>query len=341
MWRSSFSLLKQITVKSSQTRLINNSNNYSNCCLLIRPNYNTLFPSFCTSAGSISKSKEDDNENNNDNNNASGDAFRKAKETGVNSKVTASEARKAEESGDCLITASEARKLMRLVDIEALKMKLGTEGKEVISYKDLLEACQGYGVAKSKEEAAVFARVLDDAGVVLLFRDKVYLHPDKVVDLVRKAMPLALLPDDDPRMDELKKLQERKAELDVMAHKQVRNILWGGLGFSLLQVGLFFRLTFWEFSWDVMEPIAFFTTTTGVVIGYAYFLFTSRDPTYQDLMKRLFLRRQKKLIEKHNFDIARFMELQRQCKSALDAPPNAKHRIVGGVELETQDLFHR
>lgn len=163
----------------------------------------------------------------------------------------------------------------------------------------------------------------------------------QVVDLVRRAMPLALLPDDDPRMDELKKLQERKAELDVMAHKQVRNILWGGLGFSMLQVGLFFRLTFWEFSWDVMEPIAFFTTTTGVVLGYAYFLFTSRDPTYQDLMKRLFLRRQKKLIKKHSFDIARFMELQRQCKSSLDAPLNAKHRIVGGVELETQDLFHR
>lgn len=317
MWRSSFSLLKQITVKSSQPRLINNSNNYyySNC-FIIKPN---LFPSFCTLAETISKPKEDNNERT------------------VSFTVTP----KAKENGDCTITASEARKLMRLVDIEALKMKLGTEGKEVISYKDLLEACQGYGVAKSNEEAAVFARVLDDAGVVLLFRDKVYLHPDKVVDLVRRAMPLALLPDDDPRMDELKKLQERKAELDVMAHKQVRNILWGGLGFSLLQVGLFFRLTFWEFSWDVMEPIAFFTTTTGVVIGYAYFLFTSRDPTYQDLMKRLFLRRQKKLIKKHSFDIARFMELQRQCKSSLDAPLNAKHQIVGGVELETRDLFHR
>ncbi|KAK1398033.1 Calcium uniporter protein [Heracleum sosnowskyi] len=330
MLRSSFRLLKQ--VKSSQTRLIkiNNPNNYSNC-LIIRPNHTNLFPSFCTLAESISKPKQD---NNNEKANQS-----------VNSTVIASEARKAkengDESGDCTITASEARKLMRLVDVEALKMKLGAEGKEVISYKSLIEACQSYGVAKSNEEAAVFARVLDDAGVVLLFRDKVYLHPDKVVDLVRKAMPLALLPDDDPRMDELKKLQERKAELDVMAHKQVRNILWGGLGFSLLQVGLFFRLTFWEFSWDVMEPIAFFTTTTGVVIGYAYFLFTSRDPTYQDLMKRLFLRRQKKLIQKHSFDIARFMELQKQCKSSLDAPLNAKHKIVGGVELETRDLFHR
>ncbi|XP_028127333.1 calcium uniporter protein 5, mitochondrial-like [Camellia sinensis] len=103
----------------------------------------------------------------------------------------------------------------------------------------------------------------------------------EVVDLVRRAVPLALTPEDDPRRDELKKLQE-KEEIDMLAHKQVQRILWSGLELAIMQVGLFFRLTFWEFSWDVMEPIAFsITTTTGLVIGFAYFLFTLRDPTYQ------------------------------------------------------------
>ncbi|CAK9142334.1 unnamed protein product [Ilex paraguariensis] len=160
-----------------------------------------------------------------------------------------------------------------------------------------------------------------------------------VVDLVRKAVPLALLPEDDPSRDELKQLQEKKEKIDMLAHKQVRRILWTGLGLSVVQVGLFFRLTFWEFSWDVMEPIAFFTTTTGIVIGYAYFLFTSRDPTYQDLMKRLFLSRQRKLIKMQNFDQERFMELQKKCKSPLDAPVPTKHGI--GLDLEPMDLLHR
>lgn len=164
MWRSSFGLLKQLTV-NSKARLINNPNK----CLIIRPNYTNFF---CTE--SISKPKQDySNSNESANTTVTFTDARKAKQTG-NQGVYGNE------SGDCVITALEARKLMRLVDIEALKMKLGTEGKEVISYKDLLEACQGYGVAKTNEEAAVFARVLDDAGVVLLFRDKVYLHPDKV-----------------------------------------------------------------------------------------------------------------------------------------------------------------
>ncbi|KAL0370907.1 UNVERIFIED_CONTAM: Calcium uniporter protein 5, mitochondrial [Sesamum angustifolium] len=232
----------------------------------------------------------------------------------------------------------EAKRLMRLVNVEALKEKLGTEDKEVIPYTELLQACQSMGVAKSADEAAAYARVLDDAGVVMLFRDKVYLHPNKVVDLVRTAVPLSLLPDDDPRKDELKMLQEKKNEIDLQAHKQVRRILWTGLGLAVVQISLFFRLTFWEFSWDVMEPIAFFTTSAGIVIGYAYFMFTSRDPSYQDLLKRLFISRQRKLIRRRNFDVQRFIELQKQCKLPLDPQASIKRRI--GVELEPEDLLH-
>ncbi|XWS29103.1 hypothetical protein CRYUN_Cryun25bG0127400 [Craigia yunnanensis] len=228
---------------------------------------------------------------------------------------------------------------MRLVNVESLKLKLGMEGKEVIGYSELLEACESMGVARSLDEAIAFARVLDEAGVVLLFRDKVYLNPDKVVDLVRRAVPLALAPEDDPIRDELKRLHEKKEEIDVLAHKQVRRILWTGLGLAVVQVGLFFRLTFWEFSWDVMEPIAFFTTTTGIVIGYAYFLFTSRDPTYQDLMKRLFLSRQRKLLKKHNFDVDRLKELQKKCKTPLDASASIRNRV--GLELELDDALHK
>nr|GMC61112.1 calcium uniporter protein 5, mitochondrial-like [Ipomoea batatas]GMC64890.1 calcium uniporter protein 5, mitochondrial-like [Ipomoea batatas]GMC67146.1 calcium uniporter protein 5, mitochondrial-like [Ipomoea batatas] len=294
------------------------------------------------------------------------------------------------------ISAEEAKRLLRLVNVEALKNELDMENKEVIVYSELLKACETMGVAKSRDEAVAFSRVLDEAGVILLFRDKVYLHPDKivvspcalmadnpapymilcyteitamhtdlciernechvlnldhiciwyyaflihiqVVDLVRKAVPIALLPEDDPSTDELKTLQERKEEIDRLAHRQVRRILWAGLGAAIMQVGLFFRLTFWEFSWDVMEPIAFFTTTSGIVIGYAYFLFTSRDPTYQDILKRLFLSRRRKLIKKKNFDTERFVELQKKCKLPLHGSTSINRKI--GVDLEPEEILH-
>ncbi|CAL0307681.1 unnamed protein product [Lupinus luteus] len=58
-------------------------------------------------------------------------------------------------------------------------MKLGIDGKEVISYCELLGACESMGVVKNSEEASAFAKVMDDAGDILLLRDKVYLYPDK------------------------------------------------------------------------------------------------------------------------------------------------------------------
>ncbi|KAK9726813.1 hypothetical protein RND81_05G238700 [Saponaria officinalis] len=216
------------------------------------------------------------------------------------------------------MSLGEVKKLMRLVNVESLKAKLVDEGKEVIGYGELLKACESAGVARSVDEAVEFAKVLDESGVVLLFRDKVYLHPDKVVELVTSSVPLALTSEDDPRREELKRLQERKEEIDRQAHRQVRIILWSGLGVAIMQVGLFFRLTFWEFSWDVMEPIAFFTTASGLVIGYGYFMITSKDPTYQDLMKTLFLSRQRKLFKKYNFDLNRFKELRDKCKCPFD-----------------------
>lgn len=135
---------------------------------------------------------------------------------------------------------------------------------------------------------------------------------------MRRAVPLALTSDNDPRKEELKLLQKKKEEIDMLARRHAHRILWTGLGAYVISLGFVFRLTFWEFSWDVVEPAAFFTTMTGVVIGYAYFLLTRKNLTYQDLMEWLFLSKQRKLFRKQNFDINRFMELQKQCKSPLD-----------------------
>ncbi|CAF2082227.1 unnamed protein product [Brassica rapa subsp. narinosa] len=238
------------------------------------------------------------------------------------------------------ITMAEAKKLMRLVNVEDMRKKLvGMSERDVVPYSALVEASQGMGLARSPDEAHVFARVLDDAGVVLIFRDKVYLHPDKVVDLIRRAMPLDETPEEDQIKDEFNKLRNMKEEIDVLAHRQVRRILWGGLATAIVQIGLFVRLTFWEFSWDVMEPITFFATATSIIVGYAYFLITSRDPTYQDFMKRLFLSRQRKLLKSQHFDVERFKELGRMCKtttsSSCHAAATIRNRV--GLELDLED----
>jgi hypothetical protein len=83
------------------------------------------------------------------------------------------------------VTPAEARRLVRLVGVEALKRRLRDGRDEVVGYGQLLDACVEAGAARTHAEAEALARALDHAGVVLLFRDKAYLHPEKVAFLER------------------------------------------------------------------------------------------------------------------------------------------------------------
>lgn len=42
----------------------------------------------------------------------------------------------------------------------------------------------------------------------------------------------------------------------------------------VLQIVVFAYLTWWELSWDVMEPVAYFVSLTYSLVAYMYFLYT-------------------------------------------------------------------
>ncbi|CAF2032640.1 unnamed protein product [Brassica oleracea var. botrytis] len=62
----------------------------------------------------------------------------------------------------------------------------------------------------------------------------------------------------DPRRKELKELEAINKVIDQKSHSLVRRELQAGHGYMILQTALFMRLTFWELTWDVMEPICFY-----------------------------------------------------------------------------------
>lgn len=57
------------------------------------------------------------------------------------------------------------------------------------------------------------------------------------------------------------------------ANSSARFYLWAGLFLLVFQLAAFIRLTFWELSWDVMEPIGFF-----VQLGTGIRAFPSHPP---------------------------------------------------------------
>jgi histidinol phosphatase-like enzyme len=42
----------------------------------------------------------------------------------------------------------------------------------------------------------------------------------------------------------------------------------------VVQIVVFAYLTWWELSWDVMEPVAYFVSLTYSLVAYMYFLYT-------------------------------------------------------------------
>lgn len=131
----------------------------------------------------------------------------------------------------------------------------------------------------------------------------------------------------DPRRRELDQLEKQKMVIDHRARALVQGELYGGLGFILLQTLGAMRLTFWELSWDVMEPICFFVTSIHFALGYGFFLRTSTEPTFQGFFQRRFKTKQQRLMEVHNFDVQKYNQLRKLFYPNSDQPASSFHHV--------------
>lgn len=63
-------------------------------------------------------------------------------------------------------------------------------------------------------------------------------------------------------------------ELEQVANRRSNWMAWAGLGLMSVQFGILARLTWWEYSWDIMEPVTYFVTYGTAMAAYAYFVLT-------------------------------------------------------------------
>ena len=48
------------------------------------------------------------------------------------------------------------------------------------------------------------------------------------------------------------------------------------------QFGILARLTWWEYSWDIMEPVTYFVTYGTAIGAYCYFVLTKQEYLFND-----------------------------------------------------------
>ncbi|KAI4388413.1 hypothetical protein MLD38_000740 [Melastoma candidum] len=206
-------------------------------------------------------------------------------------------------------SVEDARKLLRATRLEMLKGKLRSIRSSTISYDEFLRICDEAG--DDHEKGAELARTLDKSGNVIVLRDVVILRPEQVAKFMETLVYRSLAMPNDPRRGELDRLEREKARIDQRARAQVWTELYCGLGLLVAQTAGFMRLTFWELSWDVMEPICFFTASVHFAVAYCFFLRTSTEPSFEGYFRRRFLTKQRKMMDAHKFDVVRYRELRR------------------------------
>lgn len=67
---------------------------------------------------------------------------------------------------------------------------------------------------------------------------------------------------------------QAREELGRKAERRTTWVLWGGMAYMATQFGILARLTWWEYSWDIMEPVTYFITYGTAMAMYAYFVLT-------------------------------------------------------------------
>ncbi|XP_062852020.1 calcium uniporter protein, mitochondrial [Trichomycterus rosablanca] len=109
---------------------------------------------------------------------------------------------------------------------------------------------------------------------------------------------------------QLRPLEKVKEELSKKAERRTTWVLWGGMAYMATQFGILARLTWWEYSWDIMEPVTYFITYGTAMAMYAYFVLTRQEYLYPDAQDRQYLLFFHKGVKRQRFDIEKYNKLK-------------------------------
>lgn len=116
------------------------------------------------------------------------------------------------------------------------------------------------------------------------------------------------------RMDllkqELSPLEKMKAQLSRTAEFHTSRVVWVGMALLSLQGGALAWLTWWVYSWDVMEPVTYFITYATSIGAFAYFVLTRQDYVYPEAKDRQFLHYFHKGASKKKFNVTKYNQLR-------------------------------
>ena len=84
------------------------------------------------------------------------------------------------------------------------------------------------------------------------------------------------------------------------------------------QFGFLARLVWWDYSWDIMEPVTYFVTYGTSIIMFCYFVMVKSEYNYDVAKSRWNLRVFHKKCKKSGFDIEKYNAIADRKKDIED-----------------------
>ncbi|KAJ7856543.1 hypothetical protein B0H13DRAFT_2078726 [Mycena leptocephala] len=113
---------------------------------------------------------------------------------------------------------------------------------------------------------------------------------------------------------QLKGMEDLKRKCDKEAHHGARRMATAGFGLLAVYWGTVARLTFWDYGWEIMEPITYLSGLSTVMAGYLWFLYQGREVSYSSVLDRSISARRETLYKARGFDIEHWMDLVTEAK---------------------------
>jgi len=231
---------------------------------------------------------------------------------------------------DNLIGTSDVTELAVKSYFREVKRKLKASNRTFVSLDNYNQLCKETGL--TEVQAQDLLRAMHFSGDVLHFGDApdlkkyVFLFPDHVSDTLVSELGILFTIRDVPQLvgelqvilPEYVPLNQRKIILDTRAQKSAQLWMAAGLGYLLAQFGILARMVWWDFNWDIMEPISYFVSLSTLMLGYIFFVLYREEYTYDALLDRQRKQALRKLYINDEFNWKRWNELHIKVESLVD-----------------------
>ncbi|CAH6789064.1 Mcub [Phodopus roborovskii] len=140
--------------------------------------------------------------------------------------------------------------------------------------------------------------------------------------------------------EELQPLEQVKARIEAQSEAKTSGLLWAGLALLSVQGGALAWLTWWVYSWDIMEPVTFFLTFANSMVFFAYFIITRQSYTYSSVWSRQYLQFFHKKSQQQCFDVERYNKLKEDLDEATQSLEKVRHSLhfqIPGEELSQKN----